>query len=1250
MERKPIGIQGISTGSNYEDGACVEMVNMRHEQGVLKPVESFPVDFTLKHVYELLYWHKNNDYVHLIGVRNNGIYWIQHPGEVAEDEGVALLTVTGTVTLSNMGNILNVLDGDVFKYLFWQEDAYYVIDMNFGSSAEQNPEPVLTGTYHNNNCTVQRTETIPVINSSVTKVSDIAASFSLDESNSGNNHLLVTVSLSAPAATDLTIPFILYYRDENNTLKYCVANAWILGGNTTQQNDFVFDDLGITSWGYSERIGGAQIECTAQISDNALVDKQFTFVLKKNGNVVSSCVLTLLSVQSQETGYLDWVDYDSWELVHDTILPKQTYVIELETQMQTAVSGTLHLVKNGIETTESFTIIKTVTIERESEAEDTNYVTFDSEVNSVSFKAGYEVAAVSDVTAKFRVSETNGTTHELTFTIAAGSKESAVQTILCSETYTSELISLSAPEEMVGPVKVDFRVSYKKTFNLLGYSAALRLYYSDEKYSDKNDSMLSLCKSLITKAISVDQKDGLLHGYFFACWAIELFDGSYIQQSNPVLLCQPNDIQCRYNNIAGNNTYDYIKKRAGFFNLDEIYTSIPPVDNTDDKYKESSLASTNAYNPSSTGITSRITSGFGSNYYCYMRNDDNNDYAVKCSSIGNQLEYKISDSIDQSLKSIIKSISLFISSPVLPIDIDKNPEYLDDYRIEESFPMVGTGFYNFYNWQPTIKSDSDILKELIANQKFYKVHEIKFDEINAIGWTTVDLEGKLGDNLYAQEELNISKFSNIKTNGQMTYNSMLHAWNVKNVASRGWPFGYFEQKESGDGQFPVEYTPFYDYQEAKWVRVKIKTDTGIIEVVNGFDNLGTGVVTAVSGYGYFTAMLSYPDLRATEMTIYHQFGNNVCEKTYKLTASSTGNFAYYISPDLKPINWSTMDSVHMEFPKEINRELSYQNKLKVSNTNNPFVFPDGQTYQIGDGTILNVASQSIRTSDGQFGQYPLVCFCTDGVFTLQVGDGTVAYSKVGTPQNYERPISKVICVTPYGIAFISNRGLCMVVGQDIEYLSEPMFEKFRSLTLELPEQIEAHFALDLGTFNDYLKACTAMVYNPKEQEIVMINPDKAYNYVYNMITKQFYRNTEAITNEINNSLPDMQVWNGTTVKKVTVVEAGTRAIRFVTRPIKMQTPDMKRFERVIVRAYLSAIDGSPATACIWGSVDDRNFKLLRGMVLQNGTARKDIDFGLFGKTTYRSYVIGLSMTVGTDSEIEAVEMQVEQEFVDTRMR
>lgn len=948
MERKAIGIQGISTGSNYDDGACVEMVNMRHEQGVLKPVESLPVDFTLKHVYELLYWHKNNDYAHLIGVRNNGIYWIQHPGEVAEDEGVALLTVTGSVTLSNMGNILNVLDGDVLKYLFWKDNSYFIVDFNFD-------------------------------------------------------------------------------------------------GNQT-----------------------------------------------------------------------------------DTVLGP----VKIELKV------------------------------------DADYVTYTSN-----------------------------------------------NKLLVYRETTGEYINYSDSSD------------FNKTSNL-----EIR----------KNEF-----KGLISKNVSLLYKDGYPVWFFMACYAIELYDGSYIMCSKPELMGQSNDVMTRYENFLINtNTCDYVNNVATF--RVEGTGIASTSDYTDYRTKDIELPrNTDAIKSGSYVDCTVYPSTLG--YVTYGNPSTGTTRSVKAIVYRNKFKFKISEDIKEELRPLIKSVSIFITSEVSPFD---NESILS--RQETYNPLGGVNTlvenYTFKN-----KTSKEIIEELSTNQKFYKVHEIAFDDIKTTtendGWVTIDLKGKLGDNLLGQPELNTAFFSNIKTKNQMTYNSMLHAWDIKNVIGRGWPFSYFTLN-NGLGQFQSENI---DVTGILWyIEVLIKTDNSVTKVVR--------YSTVQSPFIDLSPIISYPDSRATQITIY-QYGEKpgippfyfkvmvATKKIFKLTSSSTNNFAYYISPDLKPISFTPSAVVSIEeVPVESNQQLSYQNKLKVSNTNNPFVFPDGQTYQIGDGTILNVASQSIRTSDGQFGQYPLVCFCTDGVFTLQVGDGTVAYSKVGTPQNYERPISKVICVTPYGIAFISNRGLCMVVGQDIEYLSEPMFEKFRILTLELPAQIEGLFALDLGTFNDYLKACTAMVYNPKEQEIVMINPDKAYNYVYNMITKQFYRNTEAITNEINNSLPDMQVWNGTTVKKVTVVEAGTRAIKFVTRPIKMQTPDMKRFERVVLRAYLSAIAGTPATACIWGSVDDRNFKLLRGMVLQNGTARKDIDFGLFGKTTYRSYVIGLSMTVGTDSEIEAIEMQVEQEFVDTRMR
>lgn len=1271
MGRKAIGIQGISTGSNYEDGACVNVVNMRHEQGVLKPVESFPVDFTLKHVYDLLYWHKNNDYSHLIGVRNNGIYWIQQPGEEAEDEGTALLSVTGTVTLSNMGNILNVLDGDVLKYIFWQEDKYYVIDMNFDNTAIENVRPVLKNTFS-------------------------PRGYELTSGHSWTSYDLITHTVElSPNYFYITITDNKLYISFQYAIYYNLTVGLRIyeNDNPTIYHDYEYEIVPSSenSWGTS-LMHVEDLSYTATTNTDFLIVKSFSqpnsgievndqgvptvgggywtgnlthYYLYEDGNYPPSPAIYITA-------------YDGWEWVEHNDPTKQVYTITLNEYINEVVNGILYLTVDGVEQSHAFEmeikdLVNTVQIILTQNADTARSVRFDNDENS--FHIEIPEAISKDYKASYTITDsifTRSYTHE--FTVGSGSTVSETYTVKCSDVF-SYTTSISQVEEIVGPVKIDLRVTIPTVTqedidngdyvqSMLGKYKAL-ITVSDEAigYSNENDAnnksnqetRAEVALGLRQKSKSILNSKGYLYGFCHAIYAIELFDGNYILSSSPLLMGMAADKFNRYNYVHDTLKYNYKSNKAIFMptyrswdngvlinlpsNIDGYYFGV--------RYANSSYTK-NGGGLSDPNYADATFSPDVSLWEKYVDGNVFSKYIYHVSNL-NVLQFKIDSVIDDKYKSIVKSVSIFLSPEVDLYENDK--AYITGSTLYSS---SGSIKQIFENYNPKVKTDSAIIKELKESQNLYKVHEISFEELQTITpgtWIDIDLKDKLGDNLVVQQALSIDAYGNIKANGQMTYNSMLHAWDIKNVALMGWPFGYFEQKEAGVGQFTVQaYVTVSDVVEAKWVSVKIKTDIGMTEVVRGFDHIASGVVTPTSGYGDFVSMLSYPDSMATEMTLYHKAGTTVYGKTYKLTASSTGNFAYYISPDLKPISWAGMDTSERTMPQEMNRELSYHNKLKVSNTNNPFLFPDGQTYQIGDGTILNVASQSIRTSDGQFGQYPLVCFCTDGVFTLQVGDGTVAYSKVGTPQNYERPISKVICVTPYGIAFISNRGLCMVVGQDIQYLSEPMFEKFRSLTLELPEQIAAHYALDLGTFNDYLKACTAMVYNPKEQEIIMINPDKAYNYVYNMITKQFYRNTEAITNEINNSLPDMQVWNGTTVKKVTVVEPGTRAITFVTRPMKMQTPDMKRFERVVLRAYLSAIDGTPATACIWGSVDDRNFKLLRGMVLMNDTDRKDIDFGLFGKTTYRSYVIGLSMTVGTDSEIEAIEMQVEQEFVDTRMR
>lgn len=1169
MERKAIAIQGISTSSNYDDGACLNMINMRHEQGVLKPVESFPVDFTLKHVYDLLYWHKNNDYSHLIGVRGSSVYWIQNPGSVNETEGNSLLTVSNTTlnptSLSHIGNLINVLDGETLKYIFWQDGAYFVIDMDF--DGEQSDTTL------------------------------------------------------GPVKVDLKV-------DGNSEF-------------TAYASESTYDSYA--------NIGEADNEDLVK-SRAAVIDGLISngLLLEKNNGNLTGFATAITAIELYDGSFI---------LPSHPVLLGQSY--DLETRYDNS---------NGNYLTKPIVAYNNLCFEKITNTENNSFeVSNPRKINYVSFGDGSRI---------------------------------------------NNYPGLESP--YYNEVQWSY-FQYNQTY-----------HPGDVRLSQQGTGWFYQCKKQFTYLQSEESNyfdgQGMPTALFLESWTklpnFYLGDVDFVET----------------------NGYGWYRDNNGDFHL----------------YQRTAVEY----------VSPCVFPNIIGSFYKMLDSGGGHTTGIRGTHVvirTNKLKFKINTNVAEAYRPIIKSISVFISKEI--------SQYKDSTSKVVSSVFIGNGHFED-NYLPPIKTNAEILTELKANQQFYKVHEIVFDDI-VVGstsptkvtpgeWVSIDLKGKLGDNLYVQQELSTAAFSNIKARNQMTYNSMLHAWDIKNVIGRGWPLNYFYANQ-GTGQFPA--TEETNAVESGYAKVKIKTDVGVSTVVRKY----TGNSWLSKSIGM---MLSYPDRRATEITLYRGYGNtrellgmasikdelyitdenqyieisaqtapriNValsCKITYEtgdpetpedywsgnlmlpanqsivryyatdedfnngikgpivlseilglitqndgvdtyyshgimegakemygdyvissakklvfpLKTSDSGNFAYYVSADLKPINFPTETIEPEAIPEESNQQLSYQNKLKVSNTNNPFIFPDAKTYQIGDGRILNVASQSIRTSDGQFGQYPLVCFCTDGIFTLQVGDGTVAYSKVGTPQNYERPVSKVICVTPYGIAFISNRGLCMVAGQDIQYLSETMFEKFRTITLELPDQISSLFALDSGTFNDYMKACTEMIYNPKDEEIIMINPAKAYNYVYNMSTKQFYRNTETITNEIDNSLPDMQVWTGATIKKVTAITAGSRAISFVTRPIKMQTPDIKRFERVILRAYLSGISGTPATACIWGSLDDRNFKLLRGMVLTNNTTRKDIDLGLFGKTTYRSYIIGLSMTVGTDSEIEAVEMQIEQEFVDTKMR
>ena len=95
--------------------------------------------------------------------------------------------------------------------------------------------------------------------------------------------------------------------------------------------------------------------------------------------------------------------------------------------------------------------------------------------------------------------------------------------------------------------------------------------------------------ALLNKALSVVTRDGFLTGFCMICTAIELYDGSYILQSRPVLLCQANDLKTRYQNQTAygiDGTVNYDDVQIAYDAAKIIIAPYTTIDGTDDGYSE----------------------------------------------------------------------------------------------------------------------------------------------------------------------------------------------------------------------------------------------------------------------------------------------------------------------------------------------------------------------------------------------------------------------------------------------------------------------------------------------------------------------------------------------------------------------------------------------------------------------------------------------------------------------------------------
>lgn len=190
------------------------------------------------------------------------------------------------------------------------------------------------------------------------------------------------------------------------------------------------------------------------------------------------------------------------------------------------------------------------------------------------------------------------------------------------------------------------------------------------------------------------------------------------------------------------------------------------------------------------------------------------------------------------------------------------------------------------------------------------------------------------------------------------------------------------------------------------------------------------------------------------------------------------------------------------------------NTLNVSAQYNPLVFPVEYSYSFS-GEIKDVVTEYIPISSVQISSYPITVFTTNGIFSMEQGDGSVLYKNI-------LPIQPLVIIgkatsTPYGTFFVSSKNLYLLSGREVVDVSLAMDGKtdtslrdntsFQKLCC-VPNGPLPDFSRMLSKvdFREYIDDIV-MVYDQLNNELYISSRDSnvSYSYVFNLNTKTYHK-------------------------------------------------------------------------------------------------------------------------------------------------
>ncbi len=472
-----------------------------------------------------------------------------------------------------------------------------------------------------------------------------------------------------------------------------------------------------------------------------------------------------------------------------------------------------------------------------------------------------------------------------------------------------------------------------------------------------------------------------------------------------------------------------------------------------------------------------------------------------------------------------------------------------------------------------------------------------------------------------------------------------------------------------------------------YIAVTIDSQQGeskVVRYIKPYNSNSVGSALGQSPFAYgdspnfvedLSALLIYPDSRAKKMDIELVYLANetsvlVWSKSFTLSPHAYLNFAYYINSNLRPISISTQFSPKQipfgsdDFkkyciaPKESNIKESHPNGLKVSLSNNPFVFPYETTYQIGSAEIVSLMSNAVAVGTGQTGAAPLYVFCKDGVYALMVdSSGEMVYTNA-------RIIARDVCnngksVTPIddGVVFTTNRGLMNISGNEVVEIghiaegevfdisdTNDVAQKllFNAFTMHQLSGLPVTM-IDKTDFLSYLNE-SIINYNHNERELIISNPSKEYSYVMDREGNWSRRNYSAIE-YVNNYPTSYRLDNLGSLYKVDAEDSISSSFYLLSNIIKLGSVAYKQVMTMIVRGNFET--DTMLGLYVLGSYDGNQWSVLGG----NEKSGKFTDIGCKVSHVAVKYLrICIAGNISHQSRIDFVEVEYKESNLNTKLR